>query len=191
MHLLDYAATHPNAVICYHRSDMILKIHSDASYLSEKEARSRAGGYFFLANKNDNQYNGPIHILSTILRNVMASAAEAELGALFENAKEAAPMRIALIELGHPQPATPIQVDNLTAHGIVNSNIRQRKSKAINMRFYWVKDRVRQKQYKVYWEPGTNNRADYFTKHHPTAHHRKVRGDYLHQLNCVMLANVL
>eukprot|EP00957_Ditylum_brightwellii_P120381 9185224-Ditylum_brightwellii.AAC.1 len=43
MHLLNYATTHPNAVICYHRSDMILKIHSDASYLSEREARSRAG----------------------------------------------------------------------------------------------------------------------------------------------------
>eukprot|EP00957_Ditylum_brightwellii_P063840 4844459-Ditylum_brightwellii.AAC.1 len=42
-HLLDYAATHPDAVICYHCSNMILKIHIDASYLSEKEARSRAG----------------------------------------------------------------------------------------------------------------------------------------------------
>ena len=101
-HLLDYAATHPNAVICYHCSDMILKIHINASYLSEKEARSRAGGYFYLGNKNNNKYNGPIHILSTILRNVMASASEAELGALFENAKEAAPMHIALIELGIP-----------------------------------------------------------------------------------------
>eukprot|EP00957_Ditylum_brightwellii_P108181 8253583-Ditylum_brightwellii.AAC.1 len=75
--------------------------------------------------------------------------------------------------MGHPQPATLIQVDNSTVHGIVNSNIRQQKSKAIDMQFYWVKDCMRQKQYRVYWEPGTNNCADYFTNHHPTAHHRK------------------
>jgi hypothetical protein len=27
---------------------MILHIHSDASYLSEKEAKSRAGGFFYM-----------------------------------------------------------------------------------------------------------------------------------------------
>ena len=46
--LLDYAATHPNATIRFERSDMVLYIHSDASYLSEPQARSRVGGYFFL-----------------------------------------------------------------------------------------------------------------------------------------------
>ena len=34
-HFLTYAAMHPNATIKYYKSDMILKIHSDASYLSE------------------------------------------------------------------------------------------------------------------------------------------------------------
>eukprot|EP00957_Ditylum_brightwellii_P158946 12097679-Ditylum_brightwellii.AAC.1 len=63
----------------------------------------------------------------------MASAAEAELGALFENAKEAVALHTTLRELGHQQPATPIQVDNSVTHGIVNSNIRQQKSKAIDM----------------------------------------------------------
>ena len=43
-HFLTYAATHPNATIKYYKSDMILKIHSDASYLSERQGRSRAGG---------------------------------------------------------------------------------------------------------------------------------------------------
>eukprot|EP00957_Ditylum_brightwellii_P033636 2550201-Ditylum_brightwellii.AAC.1 len=63
----------------------------------------------------------------------MASAAEVELGALFENAKEVVVLRTTLQELGHQQPATPIQVDNSVLHGIVNSNIRQQKSKAIDM----------------------------------------------------------
>eukprot|EP00957_Ditylum_brightwellii_P143847 10960626-Ditylum_brightwellii.AAC.1 len=77
--------------------------------------------------------------------------------------------------MGHPQPPTPIQVDKAVAHGIVNNNIRQRKSKVIDMRFYWVRDRVKQKQFIVYWEPGSNNKVDYFTKHHPSEHHRKVQ----------------
>eukprot|EP00957_Ditylum_brightwellii_P191659 14591582-Ditylum_brightwellii.AAC.1 len=72
---------------------MVLKVHSDASYLSEKEARSKAGGYFFLGNRHNKKFNGPLHILSTIIHNVMTSAAEAELGALFENAKEAVTIR--------------------------------------------------------------------------------------------------
>eukprot|EP00957_Ditylum_brightwellii_P013970 1054128-Ditylum_brightwellii.AAC.1 len=67
----------------------------------------------------------------------MASAAEAELGTLSENAKEAVSLHTTLQELGHQQPATPIQVDNSTTHMIVNSNIRQQKSKAIDMQFYW------------------------------------------------------
>eukprot|EP00957_Ditylum_brightwellii_P041483 3140987-Ditylum_brightwellii.AAC.1 len=62
----------------------------------------------------------------------MVSTAEGELGALFENAKEAAPIKVAFQELDHPQPATPIQVDSLTANRIFNSNIRQHKLKAID-----------------------------------------------------------
>jgi hypothetical protein len=46
--LLDYLATHPDATIRYHASDMILHIHSDASYLSVSHAQSRLGGLFFL-----------------------------------------------------------------------------------------------------------------------------------------------
>ena len=64
---------------------------------------------------------------------MMALAAEAELGTLFVNAKEAVALHVTLEELGHLQPATLIQVDNSTAYGIVNSSIQQRKSKAIDM----------------------------------------------------------
>jgi hypothetical protein len=46
--LLNYCNTHPETKIRYHASDMILHIHSDASYLSENEAKSRAGGFFYM-----------------------------------------------------------------------------------------------------------------------------------------------
>ena len=187
--LLNYAATHPNAVIRYTKSGMILRIHSDASYLSEREARSRAGGFFYLGNATDDSspdtpsspINGAIHINSSIMNNVMASATEAEVGALFHNAQDGCTFRQCLEFLGHLQPATPIQTDNACAEGIVNDTVKQRRSKAIDMRFYWVRDRVRQGQFKIYWKPGKDNKGDYFTKHHPTSHHREMRPVYLHE----------
>jgi len=126
--LLDYMATNPDAIVRYRASDMVLNVHSDASYLSAPKARSRAGGYFFLGSLPKHgqpiQLNGAIHVTCTILKLVAASAAEAELGALFHNAQQAKIIRLTLQEMGHPQPATPIHIDNTTAVGIVNSTIK-------------------------------------------------------------------
>ena len=68
--------------------------------------------------------NGAIHVTCTILKLVTASAAEAELGALFLNAQDAEVFRLVLAELGHPQPPTPIHIDNTTTVGIVNNTIK-------------------------------------------------------------------
>ena len=73
--------------------------------------------------------NGPIHSISRIMSNVMGSAAEAKIGAAYINDQEAVPIRTLLSELGHPQPATPIQVDNSTAGGFSNDTIKQKRSK--------------------------------------------------------------
>ena len=136
-HLLDYAASHPDTTIRYHASDMILTVHSDASYLSESKARSRAGGYYYLGSRNDPdpiiKPNGAVHILSSIMRMVLASATESEFAALFYNAQECCPMRHTLQALGHPQPPTPITTDNEVANGLANDTVKQRCSKAIDM----------------------------------------------------------
>ena len=170
---------------------MILHIHSDASYLSETEARSRAGGFFFLSdqyNPSDKtapppKLNGAIHIVCQILSNVMASATEAEVGALFHNAQDACQLRNTLEFLGHPQPPNPIQTDKSCAEGIVNNTVKQKRSKAIDMRFYWVRDRVQQGQFEIFWRKGEDNYGDYFTKHHSAAHHRAMRPIYLYEHN--------
>ena len=144
--LMDYLATHPNATIRYRASDMILNIHSDASYLSERGARSRAAGYYFLGwmpkDGEPIRLNGALHVLSTILRSITASAAEAELGALFLNMKEGRILRLALEELGHPQPPTPVHVDNATAVGIVNGTIKRQRSWSMEMQYFWECDEV-------------------------------------------------
>jgi hypothetical protein len=84
--LLNYCNNHPETKIRYHASDMILHIHSDASYISENEAKSRAGGFFYMdsnTNTDKKLTNGAILIIRKVLKHVMSLAAEAETGAVF------------------------------------------------------------------------------------------------------------
>jgi hypothetical protein len=124
--------------------------------------------------------NGAILIVSKVLKHVMSSAAEAEIGSVFINAKEGAVLRTTLDELGHKQPPTPMETDNTTATGYINGTIKQKRTKAMDMHFYWIKDWVKQGQFKNYWGPGFQNVADYFTKHHSLAHHKIIRNVYIH-----------
>ena len=124
---LDYCASHPDGSICYHASDMILKLHSDSSYLNAVGARSRQGSHLYLGNKSKpNLLNGAVLNLAAIMKMVLSSAAEAEFGALFHNTKEATPLHTTLEELGHPQPPTPDLVDNSTAVGLANDTVTER-----------------------------------------------------------------
>ena len=175
VYLLNYAATHPSAEIIYRASDMVLRVDSDAAYLVAPEARSRAGGYHYLSDKEGKTFNGPVMVLAKVIKNVMASAAEAELGALFMNGQEAVALRNCLVAMGHPQPATPLKTDNSTASGILNNTMKQKRSKAIDVRFYWLRDRAKQGQFHIFWDSGKHNLADYYTKHHPVTLHKAMR----------------
>ena len=46
--VLGYLATNPDVTMRFHAPDMILIIHSDASYLSEKGTKSPSSDHFFL-----------------------------------------------------------------------------------------------------------------------------------------------
>jgi hypothetical protein len=155
--LLDYLATHPDAVIRYHASNMILHIHSDASYLSVSNARSCLGGLFFLEHKSPEQdkLNGSIINASSIIKNVVASAADSEVGACFHNTQSDAPLRVTLTELSHTQPPGPLRTSNSTALGILNETIKHKRSKAMDMRYHWLTDRVRQKTIRLLLAPMT------------------------------------
>ena len=108
---LDYCASHEEAVITYHAGDIILAVHSNAGYLNERGARSQAGGHFFLSHDVPNPpNNGAILNIAQIIKAVMSSAAEAELGALFINAKEAVYIRQILTKNGAP-PTTNTDSD--------------------------------------------------------------------------------
>eukprot|EP00804_Cyclotella_cryptica_P015223 CCRYP_000751-RA/>CCRYP_000751-RA protein AED:0.35 eAED:0.36 QI:0/0/0/1/1/1/3/0/419 len=151
--LLDYIATQDEAVLTYNASDMVIAIHSHASYLSKPVPRSRAGGHFFLSsNAEIPPNNGAVLNIAHIIKHVMASATEAELAALNILAREAVFIRIILEELGHTQPATPLQTDNSTGEGDVNGKVQPKRTKAMDMRFHWLRDRECQDQFRIYWQ---------------------------------------
>jgi len=185
--LLDYLHTHKDATLRYVASDMVLNVHSDASYLSEPKARSRLGGTFFMGTYPHDgvpiQLNGPILVIASICKFVVASAAEAELGALFYNCQDGTILRLTLEELGHPQPATPVHCDNNTAVAIANDTVKKQRSRAMEKNFFWITNQVELGNFNVTWHPGQENLADYFTKHFDSRHHQLVRPYYLHMHN--------
>ena len=177
---LDYAVTHPDAVLTYCASDMVLNIHSNASYLTEPKTRSRAGGHWFMSsNEECAKNNGAVLNIAKIIRNVMTSAAGAEIGALYINTRQAIPVRRLLEEMGHKQPATPTQTDNTTVLGFVTKNLNPKATKSEDMNYWLVRDNQDQGQFSYYWGSGKYNEGDYQTKHHRAAHHRQVRPIYL------------
>eukprot|EP00957_Ditylum_brightwellii_P000716 56185-Ditylum_brightwellii.AAC.2 len=129
---------------------MILYIHNNAAYMVLPEAQLRVGGYFYLSNKPiakniaDVPNNGAIHNECSTIYDVMGLAAEAEVGGLYANCQQGEEVWTALTEMGHPQPATIVITDNSTADRIVNSCVKQHQTSPMDMRFYWIKDRIKQ-----------------------------------------------
>jgi hypothetical protein len=95
---------------------------------------NRLNGLFFCGDKppQEETLNGSILNVASVIKNVVASAAESEVGAYFQNSQSGAPLRVNLTELGHIQPATPLRTDNSTAFGILNETIKQKRSKAMD-----------------------------------------------------------
>ena len=135
-----------------------------AGYLTESKGRSRGGYHKFLGDiDNPHDINGPIECSNMIIPTVCSAASDAEYCTIYFTAVSSLATRNTLENLGHPQPPTPIFCNNTTAVGIANDLLKQRRSKSIDMRYDWIRDRVRINQFKLQWQKDTYNLADYFT----------------------------
>ena len=115
MWLLNYSASHRISIVHYKTSGTIVQIFADASYLSVSRAHIRSGGYHYLGNKlDDPPNNGDINTIFKIVMNVMGLAADAEIGSTYINAQDAALVKTCLINMGHPQPPSKLQIYNNT-----------------------------------------------------------------------------
>ena len=109
----------------------------------------------------------------------MSSSTEAELTALYLVAREAVYIRTTLDEAVYKQPPDPLQKDNSMAETVTNGKIQPKRTKAMDIQFRWLRDRECQEQFRIYWQPGKLNYADYWTKHHAATHHQNVRKEFL------------
>ena len=82
----------------------------------------------------------------TLIKVIISSAIEAELGGLFLNTTNVVSMRNTLFDMGHPQPPTPIKIDNTTSLGVVTNTIKRKRTKGMDMRFHWLTVRQNEKQ---------------------------------------------
>ena len=172
--LLGYAAAFPNASLTIRPSDMLLRIHSDASHLSRPKSGSVAGGFHYLGTSDPLFLNAGIHCHSTLIPVVTAAVSESEYAGVFANGQIAVDEVRALGSLGYPQPPPVILCDNECAVGLATDTVRAKKSKSIDMRFDWIRDRVRQGQLLVSFLPGVLNLGDFFTKSLPVHTHASV-----------------
>lgn len=165
MQVLDYLLGHADAKVRYHALDMIFNIHTNTSYLSEEKARSHMCGHFFMGwmpqDAKPIHLNGVFHVSTTILHFVVDSAAKAELGALHHNCQTRIVFQLTLAKMGHPQPRTPVHCGNATAAHITNKTIKRQCLRSIDMRFFWIGDRVAQEMYAPKWHPAQEKITDY------------------------------
>jgi hypothetical protein len=98
---------------------------------------------------------------------VVASVAEAELAGGFQVAQLAAYYRRILFDLGYPQPPTLIRIDNTVAIGLATASINAKRSKSMDMRFFWIIDRVKQGQFVINYQI-YSRRMEYCGSFHKT-----------------------
>ena len=174
---MDYANTHQDTSLRFYVSKMQLTVDSDDSFLVLPKARSRVEGYFRLLDPplatRKYKYNEAILIECITICNVVTSAAEAETHDVYHDIKVSVPLRHILIEMRHPQIPVSIKTDNSTATGFVNGSIQLKKSKVWDINLPWLRDSHSKQCFDIFWDKRENNDADYFTKHHPTVHHRQ------------------
>lgn len=179
--LLQYVAHHPDPCLVYRPSTMQLVIHSDGSHLSESKSRSRAAGVFYLGDPPFNgpgdrsrihRMNAPIATVCKILPTVTQAASETEYATAYTNAQVGEAIRQNLNDFGCKQNPTPIIYDNIVTGHMANQTCKLRRSKAIAMRYHWLRDRVQMGHFIMVWRPGAINLADYLSKAHPVSHFR-------------------
>jgi hypothetical protein len=160
--LLQYLSSHPNMGIRYYASNMMYQLMPDASYLSRPRARSVGGWLGYLGDALT--INGPVTYASKMINCVVASVAEAELDSAFMSAQRAVQHRNTLADFGYPQPPTLLRIDNTIALGLADNKLNKKRAKSMDMRYFWLADRVRQGHFRVEHIPGKYNIADHFTK---------------------------
>ena len=164
---------------------MQLAVDSNSAYLVVLGAKNQCAGHFYLQSQphhltyNKTRHNAAIHTECQILKNIVCSTAEAECGGCFQNAQFALGIQKTLEAIAYPQHTTCMEADNKTANLFVHAAMHIKHSKMWGMCYHWLREQVMLKIIDIFWDKGTNNDGDYFTKHPSPAVHKIQRSSYI------------
>jgi hypothetical protein len=179
--LLRYAVSHPNHRVKFEACDMVLQVQSDASHLSLPKSGSVCGGYHYCSNKDDPfKPNGTIMPVCCRIKTVCAAASESEYASLFINGQQGYFERVVCGALGYPQDPTTLWTDNTTAEGIATDSCKLKRSKSMEMKYNWTRDKVRLGTFRVAHCKGKDIDADFFTKPQPVHKHQYFITRFVH-----------
>ena len=101
-----------------------------------------------MSDKSDNiPINGAVITVAQIIKALMSSAAEAALGALFTNCREAISTHHALEAMERKQPPTPMQTNDTTTLGVVTNSLAIKHLKSMDIKLHWLQYRANQGQF--------------------------------------------
>lgn len=162
LHFAGYIRAQPELGVTYYPSDMQLQVFTDSDFNSPF---SRTGGFFHLGRKDEPDFiNGPICCVSKLQPISSAAVSEAEYIAAFMNGKTALPLCHELDAHGYPQTAVLFRGDNRVCVGIATDTVQPKRSKYVDAKFHWFRDRVRRGDFAMTWIETGKNIADFFTK---------------------------
>ena len=166
LRIFAYWKQFPEPFVTYVASDMVLRGVCDASYASEPGAKSRIGAGFWLGSKDDAYVvnNGLIEAASWKVDIVCGSVMEAEYIALYMLAQRAIFLKHICVALGYEQKSIDLYTDNACAKGIAEQSITMKRSRTVDIKYHWVRQRVQMGEFRIIWVPGQFNLADALTK---------------------------
>jgi hypothetical protein len=195
--LLQHLAWNDNPSITFRPSNMQLVIHSDGSHGSESHSRSRAAGVFYFGDpyfegpddlSHLSKMQAPTATLCAIVPTICQAVNETEYATAYMNAQKGTAIRITAAAFGHPQQPTAIIYDNELSGGMANNTCKLRRSKAVSMRYHWLRDRVKAGDFKMIWRAGAHNLADFLSKAHPVRHYKAMTPFFDHTAALKLLA---
>ena len=162
-HVLRYikGSIHKKLTFTKSRSNMKLIGLSDSDWASCKEDRRSTTGYVFYLNSD-----GPaISWKSRKQPTVALSSCEAEYMALTATTQEAIFLSNLMKDFGIKLPKTiPLYGDNQGAIALVKNPVQHNRSKHIDIKFHFIREKYMQKIIEINYIPTNNNIADLFTK---------------------------
>jgi len=140
-------------------NNFVLEGYSDADFAGDINTRRSTTGYVFML------AYGPITWSSQRQKSVTLSTTEAEYVAAAAAAKEAVWLRKLMNDIGcRCKKATVIYIDNQSAIQLVKNPVYHKRTKHIDIRYHFLREKVEENELKVCYIPSNLQRADIYTK---------------------------